>query len=223
MIKITALSGSGRSGKTNSHAILVYLKDQLDTKQFQCTIFNAFSITKNQKERTAFERDLVSSNLLIVCAPVYLDTISHSLTVVLEKLASTFTQRELSGKKFLTIAHSGYTDISQRELIIRVLKNFAVGMEMRYLGALSFGGTSPIGGRPLAEVGYFSKQVRNALEKLARHFKEEVAIPENALAICAKKPFPNWFACYAMNIVMKRKAKTKGYKDVLYKPYPEAS
>lgn len=94
-----------------------------------------------------------------------------------------------AGTPLYGVVHSGFVEPAQRRPAVWTLELFARAVGWPWRGAMSFGGTSPIGGRPLDEVGRLAAVVREGLALGARDIMAGRPLSAATLAACARSPF----------------------------------
>lgn len=99
------------------------------------------------------------------------------------------TDASLVGPAFYGVVHSGFVEGAQRRPALWTLELFARSVSWPWQGAVSFGGTSPIGGRPLDEVGRLAMVVREGLALAAREIVAGRPLSAETLTVCGRSPF----------------------------------
>lgn len=133
---------------------------------------------------------LAGADVVVLVAPSYLD----ELPAVTQRLLEEVWERRaaLAGHAplFYGISHSGFPEPIQRRAELRSMRFFAEQMGWRWMGGIGFGGTSPIDGRPLAEAGMFSRQLRRVLPLVAADIAAGRELSAKTIRIADKSPFP---------------------------------
>ena len=219
MPRIAALAGSGRAGRTNSEAILAYLADRIPGHLRREDIGVALRLTRDDVAFRHFRDRLETADMLIVCAPVYFDTLPAPLTDILNRLVAGGACPG-AGKTMAGIVHSGYPEPAQRKVTRDVLACWAAEAGFTWTGALSFGGTSPIEGRPLEDAGVFAGHVRQTIDTLVTTFPLDPTIPEEVVRSGDGAPvnLPPILTVALLNMVMRRRAREKGVRDLTARP-----
>lgn len=218
--KIIALTGSTRGIKTASESIVNYLEANLINKDVTIKKYRAYQIFNDKDKVELFTADLANSDLLLICSPVYVHSLPYPLISLLEQISTKNNKGIFKDKKLMAIIHSGYPKDIQREASLAICKNFADEMEMKWLGGIGFGGTPIIDGKPLEEVGGYTKWMRRSLEDISRSIMEGKEISEEARKY-AKKHFPSIplsILKILLNMRLKRMAKKNGV-NLYAQPY----
>lgn len=80
------------------------------------------------------------------------------------------THKEFWSDKFMSaVIHNGYPKDIQRKSSKDICYNFSKKMGSNWLGALGFGGSPLIDGKPLEEVGWFTKNMRKSLDEFSKN------------------------------------------------------
>ena len=101
------------------------------------------------------------------------------------------------------------------------LELFARAMQWPWRGAISLGGTSPIDGRPLDEVGRLAAVAREGLALASREIVCGRPLSTDTLLVCDRSPFallPRSVAMGVINARTRSYARKKGI-DVSARPY----
>lgn len=230
-MKVIALVGSNRGSKSTSAALVHNLEHHLKPHNIPVTYFFARSMYNNQEQLEKFLdalRGLSENDLLVVCASDYVDSLPAPLINLFETIHASLgkgnTENQggeaLEGKGLLAIIHSGYPEPQQRKPALEICRLFALAMGMKWIGGLSFGGTSPINGQPLEAVGPFGKKFIPVLEQtaglIASGNLEET--DELILEDVSALPASTRTVVFLMNAMNRFKA-FKAKQDLLARPY----
>jgi len=222
-MRILAVIGSNKGHRSTSASIIRYMEQQFEPNGIHVSFHFALEIYRSDNKREAFPRELeglTEKDLVMICAPGYVDSLPAPLVHLLEKVRDTIGHQGLTGKKLLAVIHSGYPEPQQRRPALEMCRCFADDMGMEWCGGLSFGGTSPIDGRPLGEAGPFGKRIRPVLERTAKKIADgELSGTDNlVLEDISTMPVPTWMVKPLMNFMTRRNA-GKDKQDLLAKPY----
>lgn len=231
-MKVLALVGSNRGSKSTSAALVRNLEQHLEPHRIPVTYFFARSMYNNQEQREEFFdalRGLSETDLLIVCASDYVDSLPAPLINLFENIRAAFGtgDREsrkdpgsLTGRKMLTIVHSGYPEPQQRRPGLEICRFFALTTGMKWCGGLSFGGTSPINGQSLEASGPFGKTFIPALERTAGLIASGSLAETDELILedVSAMPASTRTVVFLMNAMNRFKA-FKAKQDLLARPY----
>ena len=162
-----------------------------------------------------------ASDAIVLLAPVYLDTLPAP---ILELLVRLHEQRDaLAGSRpaFYAVVHSGYLEPVHRVPALETCAHFGRAMGFDWRGGIGFGGTSPIGGAPLENLGWLTKNLRASLVLLAQAVRQGQPVPARALALAKKRPVPLPLRAIVatLNLITKRQLRAKGIHHPWARPY----
>ncbi|MEJ6951582.1 NAD(P)H-dependent oxidoreductase [Natronospora cellulosivora (SeqCode)] len=218
--KVLTLLGSTRGRKTASESIVNYLFEKKEFKQMELSKYLAHEIFKKKEKLDEFLLAAKNADTIIISSPVYVHSLPYPLTVVLESMADKENKDCWQGKNFFAIIHCGYPEEIQRKASLDICKNFANQTAMNWMGGIGFAGTPIIDGRPLEEVGMFTKWMRKALDELCISIIQGTEISQKAYKLAKKDrpPIPVRILKTLMNIMIKKAAK-KNKVDFYAQPY----
>lgn len=220
-MKIVSLIGSNRGEKSTSESLVNYMAQRFVSHGIPVSKHYAIRMYHQLHGQDAFFQELDESELLIVSSPVYVDLLPAPLIHVLEGVRERLGRNGLAGRKILAVIHSGYPEPQQRRPGLEMCRCFAREMGMEWCGGLSFGGTSPISGRPLEDVGGMTKGIRSTLDQTAEKIVKggltgvETLVLEDRSTI----PVPPWLVKLMMNVMTRNNARKSGIKDLKARPY----
>ena len=199
--------GSPRVG-SNTRSMAAYLKARLKERGEDVVVLDvkAPRLDEDTLVLQSIEA-LREADSVVLMTPVYLDLPPH---VALAWLRAVWEKREkLEGAAPVVygVSHSGYFEPVHKRISLEAMEHFARRMEWPWLGALAFGGTSPIEGKPLEQAGPFSKKVRPALDRLAELIPGKQPVPADLVRDAGKRPIPlpNRLVVWVMNAARRRK------------------
>lgn len=208
---VIALTGSTRGLKTTSESMVNYVATLLDDTGLNLKKYRAFQIFQDEDKVQKLLNSLEESDLLLICTPVYVHSLPYPLLNLLEQLSEKTSVGFWRDKKMLAIIHSGYPKDIQRKASLAICKNFADQMSIEWLGGLGFGGSPIIDGRPLAEVGRFTKWMRRSLDEMSKSIITGNIISDEAKDY-AKRHFPG-IPLWILKIMLNQRAKSTAKKN----------
>jgi len=218
--KVTALLGSTRGNKTVTESIADYLKKEFRNYNVNLIKFRAHQIFQDEKEVSNFIKELKDSDVFLIVSPVYVHSLPYPVINLMEKL-EVFTNKKFWKDKFTTaVIHNGYPQDIQRKSSKEICYNFSNKMGSDWLGTLGFGGSPLIAGKPLEEVGWFTKNMRKSLDEFSKNIINQNKISSKAYKYEKKHfpPIPLYILKFLMNILTKKEAKKKGI-DLYAQPH----
>jgi len=133
---------------------------------------------------------LAACEAVVLVAPLYLDELPAVTQRLLEGVYERRAELDGHAPLFYGISHSGFPEPIQRRAELASMRFFAEQMGWPWQGGVGFGGTSPIDGRPLAEAGMFSRQLRKCLPSVVADVAAGRPFSPDTMARCDKSPFP---------------------------------
>ncbi len=218
--KVTALLGSTRGSKTVTESIADYLRQNFKNAEINLIQYRAHQIFQNEKEISNLIEDLKDSEVFLIVSPVYVHSLPYPIVYLMERIEN-LTNKKFWGNKFMAaVIHNGYPKDIQRKSSKEICYNFSKKMGCNWLGAIGFGGSPLIAGKPLEEVGWFTKNMRKSLDEFSKNIINKSKISSKAKKY-ERKHFPSiplHILKFIMNILNKKKAKENGI-NLYAQPY----
>lgn len=190
MTAFVLLAGSPLPGTTNSDAIAAWLHGQLTALGATARVTSLRALERDPAAHASVLDDLDAEATLVPISPVFLDTPPAQLLAWMARICDDRRDRGATGGRLLPFCHSGYLEDTHREASIRIWTHFAADARLQLIDAVGFGGTSPIGGRPLDEGGFLTSRLRDALGLLARDLATTGALSPACHRRFARGPLP---------------------------------
>jgi len=156
-------------------------------------------------------RAALASDLVLLIAPLYVDTLPGPTLRALEILAMQSERGEITRLPALSaLIHCGFIEPIHNETAVALCKEFARQSGWTWHGALMLGG----GGMP-------SKRARRALGEAAETLAQGLAISAETAAAAAKPAMPRWLYILGGNAMWRRVAKKRDVSrsDLRATPY----
>ena len=195
---------------SNSASIAEFIRQALVRNDVEADILNL----ERRWDMTGAAEEIGNADLLILVSPLYHDTLSWSATALLEEISRSSCRM----KQFAAVVHSGYPEGAQRETALDICRCFADMHQMRWLGAVSPGLTSVIGGVELQKSASMFKNLRYCLEQAAACWAKGEEVPEEVTNNSQRPPVSPRLLKLMGNMSIRKNAKKKGL-DILRKPY----
>jgi len=206
-MKVSLFVGSPRA-RSNSRSMAVFLQERLEERGATVAIADPVMGRASSVEFDASAVEAIrEADAVVILAPVYLDLPPYVALQWLHELWSRREQLEGSAPSIYAVSHSGYFEPVHKRVSIEALHHFARRMNWPWRGALAFGGTSPIDGRPLEEAGPFSRRVRPALAQLSELIVADRPVPESLIRAARRRPIPlpRRLIVWIMNAMLRRR------------------
>ena len=218
--KVTALLGSTRGEKTVTESIANYIKQEFKNYEINLVKYRAHQIFQDDKAISAFIKDLKDSEVFLIVSPVYVHSLPYPVIHLMERIEGLTNKKFWQDKFMAAVIHNGYPKEIQRKSSKEICHNFSKEMGSQWLGAIGFGGSPLIDGKPLEDVGWFTKNMRKSLDEFCKDI-----FNHNKLSSKAKKyekkhfpPIPLFILKFLMNFLNKKQAKENGI-DLYARPY----
>jgi hypothetical protein len=221
---IILMNGNPRAGKTTTGSILDHLDRCLRDRSIEPIRTGLRAIKKDPDEASRLLEGLQAGATLVVAFPIFLDTPPAQLLEFMARVADARQGEEPAGR-LIAIVGSGYPEPIQRRHAREACALFAEEAGLAWGGAIDFGGTPVLGGKPLEELGWMTRHMRRALEGLAADLIEggDVSASTEGAARRHKLPFPAFMAPWLMNVVMRKRYREASIEDPRARPYaPQA-
>lgn len=219
--KLLILNGSHRRNGT-SYSFSTTVKRLSEEKGSRAEIIHVIDCFESKVTIEELIKLIAESDIIAMVAALYADTLPYTSIWLFEKLADEY-HNILKGKSFFVIGQCGFPDVTRLEPMINACKFFAEETEMKWLGALAFGGGSILNGKPLEELGKKGQKITSAFNLALEDVLEEKSISPRAqeeLEIKMSKILFRPVAIY-LNHIIRKTARQNGVKDVCRKVYLE--
>jgi hypothetical protein len=136
------------------------------------------------------------ADLILLAFPLYIDTVPYLVGRALEVIAG---HRRAAGdgarpQGLFALANNGFPEAHQNNLAFAIVRRFAAGSGMAWLGGMALGaGEAKIGGRPLeakSDSGIPLFRISQALDAAGAALARGEALPAEASQGMAKVPIP---------------------------------
>jgi hypothetical protein len=163
--------------------------------------------------------DCASSDLIVLCFPLYVDSLPAPVVEWMEKLAA-YLPTEKTETSFLAIGQCGNPDPDHINVAMEILQNFARRMGYRWVGGLSLGMGPVLAGKQLESAGRSSRHAVIGLQKALDALAHGQQVPEDAQSTFSKRPMPTFLFLMMANRMWKRVSKRHGaYAKLMDRPY----
>ncbi len=151
---------------------------------------------------------LADAELIILSAPIYVDTLPAPATAFLEKFADRF-----AGKNLAALLNCGYPERYHNDAALAVCQQFARQSGCMWLGGLTVG----MGGISLGKG--VSRSLNKGMEMAAQAMAQGQPIPVKAADYAARPAVPHGAYAYVLNRNFRRINKKHGKAPLDARPY----
>lgn len=218
---VLLLVGSPKKAKSSSDSLGSYLLNKLCEKGYSTNKIHILSSQKNSDTTQKLLESVDSSDIIILCFPLYVDSLPSSVIKTFELIAA-HREKNTTDKKqsIIAIVNSGFPETLHGKLSLDICKCFANTVGFQWMGGLVFGGGGVIAGQPLEKLGGMVRNVVKSLDITAEAICTDTPIPHEAVNLMENHVIPLWFYVFMATRGWKKHAKKFGSKKQLYaRPY----
>lgn len=200
-------SPKGLARSTGSRRGSVLL-DALQDRGFATAKVHMHAALGSEEGRTDLLKKVAGANLVILAAPLYVDSLPAPVIGALEHLHS--HRRSLGEvKRFVALLNCGFPEASHNATATDICRMFVQAMGWTWAGGLSMGGTGLTG-----EI--LQRVMTQAAEALARG----EPLPEGSVTLAAKPRMKTWLYILRGNLMWRRLArKQRAQRNLSARPY----
>ncbi|MDH7474888.1 MAG: NAD(P)H-dependent oxidoreductase [Anaerolineae bacterium] len=200
-MKALLLVGSPRLGRSASETLGGYLLEQLAVRGAETEKQYIYPALKSGEKLDALISAVARANLVILAAPLYVDSLPAAVIKFLETLAQRLGAYERpDGQQFLAISNCGFPEAHHNNLALEIYRRFAYEVGFAWAGGMAMGAGEAIKGRPLAESGGMARNVIAAFDLAAAALIEGKPVPQEAQDLIARPLMPAWLYRFMGNL-----------------------
>lgn len=201
--------GSARpTGTSTSESLGRYLLDRLQDRQARVLHVNRL---RSDASCESLLRDVDLAGLVVLAAPVYVDSLPYLVTRAFEKIAR---HRAVAAARHTTrlvaIINCGFPEAFHTTTALDICRVFAREARLEWAGGLGLGGGEAIAGKPLHEAGLLVRNVRRALDLTADALVAGHDVPDEAVALMARPMVPSRLYTLLASMRWRREARANG-------------
>jgi multimeric flavodoxin WrbA len=192
-MRVLLLVGSPRKGNSASETLGAYLLDGLADRGASVERRYVYPAVKAANKLETLVAATVRADLVILAAPLYLDSLPAPVIQLLEILAQRLEEQDRpEGQQFMAIVNCGFPEAHHNDVALAIYRRFAGEAGFVWAGGMAVGGGEPLKGRRLAESGGMGRNVRAALDLAAEALAEGLPVPEEAQLLISEPLMPAW-------------------------------
>jgi multimeric flavodoxin WrbA len=225
--------GSPKTGASNSEILGNYLLGQLHEKGWETHTVKLRPRIFNDEGLKELLSEVNNCNLIVLAAPLYIDSLPAMVVKVFEKLVENRGELiKLETKRLFAIVNNGFPEAYQNAIALEICQNFAQKMGMIWAGGLALGaGEAVVREQPLTEQKRSGPPVLHVIEALnttAVMLDQDGQISSGPTRIFVKSPIPmvpfplwRWMYIFLAASDFKKRAATHGIQkhQLKIKPY----
>ncbi len=164
----TLLIGSARpKGASTSESLARALAADLEKLGVRTKFAYAISFVKPGKAAEQAILDLLSSDLLIVAAPLYVDGLPALVMRALEQAGEMLHTGRYPLRKVVGLLNCGFPEAVHNRTALRILRAFAHDNRLLWAGGLAMGAGEILHGKPLTQAPFIARAQIRALRRAA--------------------------------------------------------
>jgi len=207
---LLALVGSPRPTSTSEN-LARYLADGLAARGWQTDIQRITPVIQKPERWSTLEAQFLAADVIILCFPLYVDSLPAETTLALERLAlARQAQPSRQPQRFLVVCNCGFFEASQNDVALAICRQFAKEAGLNWSGGLAIGAGGALGGRPLKELGGMARHIIASFDMVIDALHNDVDVPAEALTLVRQKAFPDWLYFLLANFGMYKGALDHG-------------
>ncbi len=205
------LCGSPHGWKGSSAAIGQYLRERLREKEI---LAESIWLHKSLQSDTEWEklcRAYESSDLVLLTAPLYIDSLPASVIEVLERLHKKYAYHASAQRRALAaLVNSGFPEAKHNLTALAIYRQFARKSGLDWVGGLAIGGGAMVNGQKLQDLGGRAQYIMRALDAASAALVQGKPIPPEAQKHAGKMPFPAFVYRLFANWGFRQEVKRRG-------------
>jgi hypothetical protein len=163
---------------------------------------------------------LSGTDVVVLAAPLYVDSLPAPVTEALELLARKRARAAFPRPRFLAIVNCGFPEAVHTDTALAICRLWAGEAGLDWIGGLGVGGGGMLEGRPLAELGSRARSVTRALALSANAIARGEILPAEALGLARTLTIPAWLYRLLGDWGFRREARRHGTRSRLgERPY----
>lgn len=208
------LIGSPRGQNSSSHTLGDYLLGELQQRGMEVEKYFIYTILNNPERVEALYSALDTADLVVLAAPLYIDSLPAPTIDMLERIAARRAGKT-TAQRFVTISNCGFPEAFHINTALAICAQFAREAGFQWAGGLAVGGGDYLHGKSLTELGSRVMPISQALSQAAEALAAGEAIPQSAHDMLARHTVPTWLYRIFGNFGWKPGAKQYGAEEHL--------
>lgn len=185
------LIGSARPrGQSTSESLARGLAEGLEAAGIRSTLVPVIHFARNSPRAEKAMAALLSGELLVVAAPLYVDALPGLTTQTLERLAEELRGQAHNVRQVAGLLNCGYPEAMHNRSALRMLRLFAHESGLPWAGGLAMGAGEILHGKPLSRARIMLRAQIRALRRAAADLAAGHGISAEAAACMATPVIP---------------------------------
>lgn len=185
------LIGSPRGQNSSSYTLGDYLLGELQQRGMQVETYFVYTLLNNPERAEALYAALDTADLVVLAAPLYVDSLPAPTIDMLERIAARRAGNTTS-QRFVAMSNCGFPESFHIKTELAICARFAQEAGFQWAGGLAVGGGDYLHGKSLTELGSRVMPISQALSQVAEALAAGEAIPQSAHEMLARHTVPTW-------------------------------
>lgn len=220
--KALLLVGSPRKKLSSSLSLGSYLCSQLQKHSIETETLFIYD-ERDQRELEGVFATIADADLVILAFGLYVDSMPSPVIGFLEQLATYRKKESFQSTKrtmLIGLANCGYPEASHNAVALAIMGQFAKETGFLWRGGIALGGGNGLAGVRLEEGQYVNLPIRKALDLASKTLAEGGPIPQEAIDLATRQPYPAALFRFGARFFWKREAAKHGAKRKMQdRPY----
>ena len=221
------LIGSPKGNNSSSASLGSYLLSKLEKYDIETETVHLHSEIRTGASQTLFLEKVEEADLIILAAPLYVDTLQAKVIKALSLIAHQRKKlyvddiKSAKNQSFAVIVNCGFPEAEQNKTALKVYQEFAREAKLKYLGGIAVGMGGAVSGKVLSEMGGMAKDLIEGLNQAAddivrNHHLSNTVIEKTSKPLISQK----WLYTLVGNLNWRFQAFKNGvYRKINDQPY----
>jgi multimeric flavodoxin WrbA len=221
------LIGSPKGGNSSSASLGSYLLSKLEKYDIETETVHLHSEIRTEAKQTLFLEKVEEADLIILAAPLYVDTLPAKVIKALSLIADQRKKlyvddiKSAKNQSFAAVVNCGFPEAEQNKTALKVYEEFAREAKLKYLGGIAVGMGGAVSGKALSEMGGMAKDLIEGLDQAAddivrNHQLSNTVIEKTSKPLISQK----WLYTLVGNLNWRFQAFKNGvYRKINDQPY----
>lgn len=220
--KALLLVGSPRKEKSSSYTLGTYLLSQLQEHSLVCETALLYAKRDHNEEQLLYA-SIEQADLVILAFGLYVDSLPSPVIGFLERFAKhreKNTGTRQNPTHCIALANCGFPEASHNDNALAIVEQFSKETGFLWEGGIGLGGGNGLAGIQLNEEKYASLPIRKALDLASVALARGASIPQDAIELANKMPYPTFLFRFGAQFFWKAAATKHGArKNIGDTPY----
>lgn len=225
--KTILLIGSPKEKNSSSASLGGYLLSKIEEYDILSETVHLHSEISTKAKRQMFLEKIENADLIILAAPLYVDTLPAKVIKALGLIAENRKKVNIDNidsvkkQSFAAIVNCGFPEAEQNKIALKVYEEFAREANFKYLGGISIGMGGAVSGKSLSDMGKMTKSLIKGFDQAAEELAKNQKISDSVIEKTSKPMMSQkWLYTLVGNLSWRFQAFKNGvYRKINDKPY----